>query len=170
MVTKAIIEQIIDKYHARVRIPSINKIEGSPSSTPFNELYIASVCCSIGSKPCLKNGDIVFVSFEDNSFDLPVIIGQLFREDSTGISDQYFGTLDVSLTCDLPEETTIGNVTKSDLNNLTGTKANIQGQLDYLKDSINSNIKDLKAYVDKKDSVLDNRITYVENSFLPLYD
>lgn len=138
MVTKAIVEEVVDLYHIRVRIPTINKAEGTPASTPFEQLYIASVCCPVGSSPNFVKGDVVFVTFEDNSFDKPVIIGYLFRENLEGLSDQTLSNLVVNLTCNLPKETTIGSISEKDINNLSGTKSSIQGQIDILTDRLNA--------------------------------
>ena len=41
MVTKAIIEEVINEYQVRVRIPLIHKMAISASATPFKELPIA---------------------------------------------------------------------------------------------------------------------------------
>ena len=41
MVTKAIIEEVINEHQVRVRIPLIHKMSISASATPFKELPIA---------------------------------------------------------------------------------------------------------------------------------
>lgn len=135
MVTKAIIEKVINRYTARVRIPIINKARGAVSATPTNELYVASISISPNCNPDLREGDIVFVAFEDGNNGKPVIIGQLFREGpNETLSDIKSSTMEVVLSCDLPEDTTIGDISSFDLKNLYGTKGNLQGQIDIAKD------------------------------------
>ena len=135
MITKAIIEKVIDKYNAKVRIPIINKAKGAVSATPTEELYIASVCIPPNCNPDLKVNDVVFVAFEDGNNGKPVIIGQLFKEGpNETLCDIKSSTIDVALSCALPENTTVGNVTSTDLKNLTGTKGNLQGQIDIARD------------------------------------
>ena len=43
--TRGIIEEIIDKYHVRVRIPEHNGLQGRDRGTPTSELGIATICC-----------------------------------------------------------------------------------------------------------------------------
>lgn len=135
MVTKAIVEKVIDRYNARVRIPIINKAKGAVSATPTNELYIASISISPNCNPDLREGDVVFVAFEDGNNGKPVIMGQLFKEGPNDtLSDIRSSTMKVVLSCDLPENTSIGDVSSFDIKNLTGTKGNLQGQIDIAKD------------------------------------
>lgn len=77
---KAIVEEVIDKYNIRVRIPFYDKAAESASATKFEDLSIACICTPAGESPALLKGDIVFVDFEDNNIGKPVIIGTLFRE------------------------------------------------------------------------------------------
>lgn len=135
MVTKAIVEKVIDRYNVRVRIPIINKAKGAVSATPTDELYIASISISPNCSPDLREGDIVFVAFEDGNNGRPVIIGQLFKEGTNDtLCDIRSSTIEVVLSCDLPENTAIGDVSSFDIKNLYGTKGNLQGQIDIAKD------------------------------------
>ena len=56
MIQKAIIEQKIDKYSMRVRIPVYNKIKSDPTATPTDELYVASIQTLPGCSPNYQEG------------------------------------------------------------------------------------------------------------------
>ena len=88
MIQKAIIEQKIDKYSMRVRIPVYNKIKSDPTATPIDELYVASIQTLPGCSPNYQEGDVVLVDFENDNIAYPVIIGLLYRQDmSEGSTD-----------------------------------------------------------------------------------
>lgn len=159
MITKAIVEEVVDLYHIRVRIPTINKAEGTPACTPFEQLYIATICCPVGSRPNFVKGDIVFVSFEDNSFDKPIIVGTLFRESLVGLSGQTLSNLVVNLTCNLPEETTIGSVNEEDISNLSGTKSNLQRQIDVLIERLDALESDIEADIRRVENTLNSAMS-----------
>ena len=137
MVTKGIITEIINKYQARVRIPIYNKAEDSPTATPNNELSIGPVCTLSGIAPNISVGDVVIVAFEQDVFTEPIILGLLYREDSSkGFSDIRAAELNVATEATLPRKTTIGDVTSDDLNNLIGLRGNIQNQIDNVNDRV----------------------------------
>ena len=75
MITRAIIEELVDQYHYRVRIPIFDRSEESAIYTQFNDLSIATCASTKGINNSLKVGDVVFVGFEDNSSSHPVILG-----------------------------------------------------------------------------------------------
>lgn len=81
MIQKAIIEEIIQGgYQARVRIPRYNKAASSPTATDTGDLAIATICTFPGVHPSYQLGDIVFVGFENEEINQPVILGLLYRE------------------------------------------------------------------------------------------
>lgn len=81
MFNKAIIEKRIDAYNYKVRIPRYNKTSYSSFSTDADDLYEAIVCITPGVFPVYDIGDIVFVQFENDQLNQPVIVGKLYRED-----------------------------------------------------------------------------------------
>ena len=81
MIQKAIIEEIVaNGYQARVRIPRYNKASSSPTATDKQDLAIATICTYPGIHPSYQIGDIVFVGFENDKVNQPVILGLLYRE------------------------------------------------------------------------------------------
>lgn len=139
MLTKAIVEEVLSPYEVRVRIPLLNKIQGSPLATPTEDLNIASVCTLPNCYTNFQVGDIVFVEFEDNTTHKAVILGHLCREATQGTyPDLHSGDLVVHGNSTLPTNTRIGNVTAIELSHLTGLQDNIQRQLDFLSERVTS--------------------------------
>ena len=106
--TRAIVEGMVDDFHYRVRIPVLNKIAAAIGATPVEELSIATIAVSPGVSPKFRNGDIVFVEFEEGDTSKPVIIGSLFNTlDSQVVSDAKFDSLSVNVNTTLNRETQI---------------------------------------------------------------
>lgn len=132
MLVKAIIEQIIDNYSARIRIPIFHKSANSPYCTNFNDLPIASICTIPGLSLVLKVGDIVYVDFEKDEKDLPVIMGVLAKPDIKSSCDISAQSVDIEISCNLPENTSISKNNKlkqlnmeTNLNELAGVNNDI---------------------------------------------
>lgn len=135
MITKAIVEEIISPYEVRVRIPLLDRQKNTTLSTKTEDLNIATICTLPNCYCNPQVGDIVFVGFEDNTYYRVVILGYLCKEAMTPTySDITFNSLQVKSSASLPEETTIGNVTSSELAKLEGVRESIQKQLDNLKE------------------------------------
>lgn len=133
MITKGIVEHIIDKYSIKVRIPVYNKIEGVVGATPSKELSTASICTISHFDPNLSVGDIVFVGFEDNNTAKPIILGVLYKNlNSSSAGDLILNSLKVNVNTSLSSETTIGNITSKEISYLSGLNENIQTQIDDL--------------------------------------
>ena len=150
--TRAIIEGRIDNYHYRVRIPIINKLKSSVSATPTEELAIATIAAIPGCSPKFRNGDIVFVEFEERDTSKPVIVGRLYNTDDKNIaSDANFDSLVANVNVELPIDTTIGKVTKTNIMYLEGLNSNVQYEFDKNNtehQSINDNIDEIEENID----------------------
>ena len=141
MITKAIVEEILTPSQIRVRIPTLNAVQGAKQSTPTDELSIATICTLPNAKNLVSTGDIVYVGFEDNDLSKPVILGHLLR---TPNSDLFDGTLpdlqirslDVQYNTSLPTTTTIGGVSSNEIQYLRGVKNSLQQQIDDLQKQI----------------------------------
>lgn len=145
MITKAIVEQILTPYQVRVRIPILDRLTYAPMSASTSELNIATICCLPNCYMNVQVGDVVFIGFEDNTYDKAVILGHLSREAMNGTySDVNFGTLTVRGGANLPVNTHIGNVNDKELSCLSGVYDNIQAQINDLKQQVD----DLKQQVE----------------------
>ena len=105
MLCKGIVDKVIDPYSARVRIPIYHQIEGAPFATEAENLPIASICVMPGMEMALKRGDIVYVDFEMDERENPIIMGCLSRPDMTSSSSISTQSLKVFVNCDLPVDT-----------------------------------------------------------------
>ena len=137
MITKAIIEEIVDAHSAKIRIPLYDKASYAPNSVSKDNLSIATIC----SLPnCICNyavGDVVFVTFEENERRLPIIMGQLERDNIKEASLSInASTLSVNTDAYLPEETHIGDVSAKEIQYLKGLNENLQVQLNILSERI----------------------------------
>ena len=139
MITKALVEKVIDKYHIKVRIPIYNRVTSSPMYTPTEELSVAVISTVPGTSPNLQVGDIVFVGFEDNDIGKPIILGTLFRDiDTRNFTQLSIDTIDIQSKATLPFETTIGKIQPSELACLSGIDINIADKLESLQQQIDN--------------------------------
>ena len=140
MITKAYIIDVINKYQARVRIPIYNKSYSSPTATPTDDLAIATICTLPGVIPNYKVGDVVYVAFEENIISKPVILGILCHLNmDKSSSDATFSNVEVGSSATLPLQTSVGNVSPTELNTLKGVRGSIQNQIDIAASSGGTN-------------------------------
>lgn len=121
MITKAYILDInpqSNKYY--IHIPIFDKPGLSADNSTFSSaLFYATLSHEPTSKESYKVGDTVFVGFENNDLNKPIIIGKLY---TLGEEPNPTGAIDVkSLTvydmAILPANTTIGSVNFSNISN-----------------------------------------------------
>ena len=137
MITKAIVEKVIDNYNIRVRVPSLDRTYQSSVYTNNEDLNVAIVCTLPGCDPNIKVGDVVFVSLEETEEDRAVILGYLYRTKKTEtLCDMLLSKLNVANVAVLPEDTTIGNVSSFELQQLSGIRGNVQLQITQLQEQV----------------------------------
>lgn len=137
MITRGIIEEVVDSYTARVRIPTVDRIATSTIHTASNNLRQAIVSALPGIVLHLSVGDVVIVDIPDHSSSSGTILGYLYRPEVKDFKcDALFDTLSVQSVSSLPQDTTIGEVTSSELHCLRGVSSNIQKQLDDMLERI----------------------------------
>ena len=137
MLYKAIIENIIDRFTAQVRIPALHKLNNYNGAMTANNLPIAAVCALPNSEIHFQVGDIVIVGFENNEEDKPIILGYLYTD--IPITDRLSlipESITVTNNSSLPAATTIGEIKSSEIYALKDVSDNIQKQLKHLQDQI----------------------------------
>lgn len=130
-ITKGVVEERIDEYNVRVRLPIFNKSSNAPQSTPTNELYVATSCIVPNCNPNYQIGDVVYVTFEDNDIGKPVILGMLHSKKSSNTFPSIrAASIDAKYQSNLPKNTTIGDITSQQVGFLQNLRDNVQVQLD----------------------------------------
>lgn len=173
--TRAIIEGKLDDYHYRVRIPILNKLSSSVGATPSNELAIATIAAIPGCSPKFRNGDIVFIEYEEKDTSKPVIVGRLFNnKDDSIASDGCFDSLIINVNSELPADTSIGDVSATSISYLEGLNTNLQFEIDKNttehKDFVN-NITSLTAELDvvnSKINEINDEIAEINNKIVQI--
>ena len=107
-----------NKY--KVRIPILESNNTSKNQTSFNAGIVdATLSYTEGIKDSLQVNDCVFIDFENDEFNRPVIIGKLFVNNSeTSSGNISASTLEVYNKVSLPENTTWKDITYTDLKTL----------------------------------------------------
>lgn len=133
MITKAYIIGKTDNNKYKVRIPIFennndqsNDLDIITEDTP---IYEATLSYNPGTIDSYREGDVVYISFEDNDYANVVIIGKLYQGDEeTPTNYQAAQTLNVSGETELTSETYIDGVNindmflkQSDFNNYVNT-------------------------------------------------
>lgn len=137
MITKAIVEEILTPYSARVRVPIFDAIAGAKDATETQFLSTCAVCGLPKQGNTLSVGDVVYVSFEDNDISKPVIIGHLvYEQDSPNYVDLTVRLFTTTSTTKLNEDTYIGEILPKEIKALKGITGNIQRQLNILDERI----------------------------------
>ena len=136
MIVKGIIEDTF-KNQAKVRIPVFDKVFSASLGVDYNDLSEATMCVPPKFDMNVKQGDIVYILFEDNNRQKPVIIGFVKNDNNSCCNSE---TVDIVVSNDviLSNETSIGNVDKNNIKNLVGINKNIQIFLNTTKENVNN--------------------------------
>ena len=162
MITKGIVEEIFANQ-VKVRIPTFDEISDSNSSTHYEDLSVATICTLPNCSPNLQVGDVVFVSFEDNSRLNPVILGFLYNNSSSNC-DISLNSLDVGISAVLSDDTSIGDVSSSNIKSLTNLHDNVQNCINRASDNISALNEDIK----ENEENLSKKIAKLSDSHLKI--
>lgn len=133
MITRGIVEQSIDEYRVKVRIPTVDRVDTSSVHTSTDNLNTAVFATLPGCEVHLQPGDVVIVSIEDSG-ESAVILGYLYRMESVEKRCSYRAdSLIVDNVTQLSKDTSIGEVQATEIAHLKGLNENLQQQLDELK-------------------------------------
>lgn len=141
---KGQITQIVDDYHVRVRIPTLDKLQTAVGGTADSDLHQAIVVSSHGIVPKLNVGDTVLVDFETASASNPIVVGILFNaksKDSKSDLNAVNITADnitVSKNATFPKNTAIGEVTSESIQHLKGLSSNIEESVKSINDELSA--------------------------------
>ena len=145
MIYRAIIEEVVDKCTAKVRIPLIHRSSMSNQYTHEANLPEAKICTLANTEPNIRVGDVVVVAFENNDSTKPIIIGYLYTGNEYGTyTSPKVNSLKVNLDTKLSEDTTIGTITYNEILQLKNIKENIQESINQILnrlDNIESKIE-----------------------------
>lgn len=137
MITKAIVKSTpgVNSNKYRVYIPLLRNANDEEIDATFD----AALCFTNGLFYSVSVDDVVYVAFEDNYYEKPVIIGKLYtnREDKGNIPTQItVKTINVLDKAQFPSNTTISDKTLDNivlrLNELETSVKALQEQLDKL--------------------------------------
>lgn len=137
MIRRAIVEEIIDPYLMKVRIPEVDRTKSSSTYVDTEDLEEMTVCVQAGITTSLNVGDIVIVSYDKYAPDEAVILGCLFREGLESFTDAKLNELIVFGKAELTKNTKIGDISYNELSSLSGVKDNVQKQLNDLQEQLN---------------------------------
>lgn len=136
MVTKGIIEEIIDTYKAKVRLPVFDALEGTQSGISNNNLCVATNIVIANMTNPVSVGDVVFVTFEDNDNSKPIILGHLYKQKLSATKPNLsLGGLEATGTIKLSKFTSIGDVSYKEIQALIGINANIKDTVDNIRET-----------------------------------
>ena len=172
MITTGIILSKNGANSYNVNIPDL--VDGNET---FN--FVATVCSSINNKLDLKINDVVYINFENNRKENPIIVGLAVKNSSD--SDIKLNSLEVNHNLQFPQQTSIGSINSTNLESLAGVSENIQNQLDNIdkkfssvKDNINkfnldisndsNNLSSLQLRIRELSASLDNLIDILGDS------
>lgn len=175
MLTKAIIKETnkIDSNKYLVYIPLFQLA----NQTEQDALYEATLCSDDCINNSLKVGDVVFVDFEDNRYEKPVIQGKLFtkKENKEITSQAIFKTLKVNERVDLNGDVNINGKNYSDLfrglKNLLDSSDNISiaNVVEELSKT-NDEIREIKSNTLSLDVIAEGEITNIPKTTADKYE
>lgn len=155
MITKGIIEQVIDTYSVKVRLPVFDKLKNVQGATPSSQLPESYFCTLPNCQITPQIDDIVFVSFEDNDFSKPFILGYLFNQDNPKSEvNALLGSLEVIGNTKLSKETTIGDVDSAAISCLEKCDFNIKKEDKKINDKLN----EYEKRISELETLLNNQI------------
>jgi len=166
MIVRGIIESIF-KNQAKVRIPIFDKVFSASLGVDYSELPDATICVPPKFDMNLKSGDTVYVLFEDNNRQKPIIIG-FIKNDKNSHCESESISVSVENSAVLPEDVVVGDVNQNNIKNLHGLNKNVQNFINETNENVNnkvSNITNINNNISNINiSIINNSITNINNN------
>ena len=138
MIVKGIIESTF-KNQAKVRIPIFDKVFSASLGTEYNNLSEATMCVPPKFDMNIKQGDTVYILFEDNNRQKPIIIG-FVKNDKNSFCNSETIDLHIENSANLSDNVSIGDVNKDNIKNLSELTKNVQNFLNITKENVNNKV------------------------------
>ena len=134
MITRGIVEKIVNRYAIKVRIPLLHNASNSTTHTDTENLAAATICATPRCDFNVQVGDVVYVGFENEDYSKPVILGYLYGANVGKITpvQQSLQSIDIEGITKLSAATYIGNIGPDNIKIL----ATLQEQLDDINNKI----------------------------------
>lgn len=169
MITKAIIKATpeLNGNSYRVYIPLLRNANDDEIDATFN----ATLAYTKGIVNSLKVNDVVFISFEDNFYSKPVILGSLYKggveQDVT--TQALLKTLTVSERMDMGDTLSTNNdrAIRDNTDSINGLRKDLNGRIDL----INTSLDQLNDRVDSiVETIAEGMVTSLDRETADAYD
>lgn len=119
MITTGIIKQVNisgEGYTSNLCIVEVSIFNSAADSKDYKADLIATICLPNGINDDYKVGDLVYISFVNNQYKYPVVLGKIYKGiDDTNSGSYKVTSLNVSDKTELSKDTKIGDITYDDL-------------------------------------------------------
>ena len=165
MIVRGIVESKF-KNQAKVRIPVFDKVYTAALGVDYDSLSTAAICVPPKFKMDIKSGDLVYVLFEENNKQKPVIVGYMFNENNSTSSANILD-LSAETSAVFSENTSIGDVTGDNIKFLEGIDKNLQETINERKENVNinnNNINNIYNINNKNKNIILNNTISINNA------
>lgn len=165
MIVRGIVESKF-KNQAKVRIPVFDKVYTAALGVDYDSLSTAAICVPPKFKMDIKSGDLVYVLFEENNKQKPIIIGYMFNENNSTSSANILD-LSAETSVVFSENTNIGDTTGDNIKFLEGIDKNLQETINERKENVNinnNNINNIYNINNKNKNIILNNTISINNA------
>ena len=142
------VEECLSNYKYRVRVSAIDGDKNAPGSTLTSDLAPATYCTHPGICPNINIGDEVFITYGDNDYSNPIIIGVAFNKTNSDKGSKVIASdLEVTESVKLPANTTIGGLTPAKIKYLSNVSEDNEIKLLELREDAQSLKKDFSGLI-----------------------
>lgn len=166
MIVRGIVESTF-KNQAKVRIPIFDKVFSASLGVDYSELSDATICIPPKFDMNAKNGDTVYVLFENNNRQKPIIIG-FIKNDKNSHCESESTSVVVENSAVLPENIVIGDVNQNNIKNLHGLDKNVQNFINETDENVNNKVSNINNINNNISNInitnINNNISNINNN------